>query len=193
MGRACPFATPTFNQIAPFSVKILHFHFNKSAKLTSSIFFTPNPPIWIGLQTFSQATQYIFLISSRTLQRNIFWILSISFQTEIGALKKAIKKMERLPKTKLINVTLPLIYNILPFQQEKLALPFSNKGLQVANLFGLSPIRIPRKENILSSTLHERKFAAAFRKLVFKLIQSLYFCENWPLIHIQFQIHAKYV
>lgn len=106
---------------------------------------------------------------------------SISFQTEIEALKKAMVKMDRLPKTNLINVILPLIDNILPFQQDNLALTLANKVFQVSNLLGLDPIRIPRKENILSLTLQERIFVATIKKLESKLIPITILL--WKLTH----------
>lgn len=70
-----------------------------------------------------------------------------------------------------MNVTVPPIDNIWSFQQESLAIIFSNNGFQVTTFIGLDQIEMRRKEKVLSSTLHDTKLVAATRKLEFKFSQ----------------------
>src|SRR4051812_4209969 len=143
------------------SLRILHFHFKRSALFISLTSLTPKPPFTFGLQTTSHFTQWILLFSTLPLQRNSLWIFRISLTTSPGALKKERVKIGIEFNTEFKRVTLPPIEMFLPFHEESHLFKLFNKSNQTFFLLGLSPTKIPKNLKGYAPFLQERKVVAA--------------------------------
>jgi hypothetical protein len=101
--------------------------------------------------------------------KNLLWILTISFRTHTGALKKEKKYRGRLDNTELMRVTLPPMERLLPFHKPSLFFKDSKMGDQVALRLGLAPTGIPRNRKGIESTSQCKNDDEARKKLSSRL------------------------
>jgi hypothetical protein len=88
----CPYLKRSkSNQIASPSNKNRHFHLLNKAILNNSRFFTPNPPLSLGRQIWSQLTQQSFLSFKPPPHKEFLWILTNCWMMHLGAFEKGEK------------------------------------------------------------------------------------------------------